>query len=109
MKGNVYLLINEGEIIVASNNKEYIEDTKETKSEEAMADTAESWGRDMEDMTQEELAEVSFGAGFDGGYYYVSKIKVPDNYNSDDSFTTEEDDEFTYGEVEDAYIEVEDY
>ena len=74
MKGDVYILINEGAIIVASNNKEYIEDNKETRSEEAMADTAENWGRFVDTVL---LSPRSIVLAFNSGIFVTELRSGP--------------------------------
>lgn len=103
LTGKIYYLLNEGRIISASYDKDELEAFADALANEAVNDAVEESGRDIDDLTPEELAEYALTA--DGGCYDIESIKVPDNYSPDDTFESESGDEFTFEELEDAYEE----
>lgn len=103
MKGNIHYVVNEGRLVFATDSEELAEGYADGRSQEDLEDTVDEYGRDMDDLTPEELAEMTFINGFDGGYYYTDTVYVDDEYDLDDTFTSSQGDEFTFSELKDAY------
>lgn len=96
MKGRVYFVVNEGELVYASKNEDKANGFCVRETNKSMFETAFEFGRDLDDLTDDEYNEVAFASGFEGGFYYVDYVDVPKDYNEDDEFETCESDVFTY-------------
>lgn len=77
----IYIVVNEGELVMATRNEDRALAFALESTNEAVADAVEESGRDIEDLTDEELGEFSMKAGFDGGYYAVEEITEEDFEN----------------------------
>ena len=100
LSGHIYYVVNDGNIVFASTERDAAEDYMFEKNDEAAIDEAEESGRDADDLTPEELAEFAFKAGYNGGYHYMDSIKIPSRYDSEDEFESKEGDTFTFGDLE---------
>ena len=100
LSGKVYFVVNEGSLVYASTDKDDAECYMENKNYDAAVDEAEESGRDVDDLTPEELAEYAFASGYNGGYHYMDTIKIPKHYDGEEEFETCEGDTFTYYELE---------
>lgn len=105
MKGKVHFVVNEGNVVYATNNQKAAEYRALNSHSDAINDKVNECGRDIDDLTDEEFAEFSFAAGYDGGYYYVDSVNVPEEYDSYDEIETCEGDIVTYNDIESAYEE----
>lgn len=70
----IYVVVNEGDVVYASADKESANAYADTKGIEARESVLEEWGND--DPSESELAEADYQAGFDGDYYEVQKIDI---------------------------------
>ena len=102
MKSQVYVVINEGEAVFATNNEEVADAYAENAIDNCVYDTVEECGRDIDDLTPEELEEMSFMSGFDGGYYEVQSFEL-DIENRDNNPDTVELDDGTELDVDDIF------
>lgn len=105
MKGRVYFVVNEGSVVYASNSKDAAEGMAMNAADNDLENKVKESGRDIDDLTEDELAEFGFASGYDGGYYYVDSIEVAEEYDPWETFETCEGDEISYGDIEDAYEE----
>lgn len=105
MKGRVYFVVNEGSVVYASNSKDAAEGMAMNAADNDLEDKVKESGRDIDDLTEDELAEFGFASGYDGGYYYVDSVNVPEEYDSYDEIETCEGDIVTYNDIESAYEE----
>lgn len=101
LSGHIYYVVNDGNIVFASTERDAADDYMFEKNNEAAIDEAEESGRDADDLTPEELAEFAFKAGYNGGYHYMDSIKVPRRYDPEDEFESKEGDTFTFSDLED--------
>lgn len=99
----VYFVVNEGEIVDASFDREEMESRALDLNIDGTNDEIEESGRDVDDLTDDERGEFAFINGFNGGYHFVSYVKVPEDISEDDTFETDEGDEFTYNELIEAF------
>lgn len=75
MKYNtVYIVINEGEVAYASEDKEDAEAYADTKGYEARKRVLNEWGND--DPSDEDIGEADLQAGMDGDFYEVEKVNI---------------------------------
>lgn len=101
MKKTVYFVVNEGEVVYASLSQEKAEAYALEQSQSDLEETVEESGRDIEDLTIEELDELRFQSGFDGGYYYTGSVEY-DESNEDETFETEEGDVIYFDDLEEC-------
>lgn len=76
-----YLVINEGEVVYASTNKEDAQAYADDQGYEARQDVLKEWEND--DPTDEDIAEADFQAGFDGDYYEVEQVDISNKTEDD--------------------------
>ena len=69
----IYIVLNEGDVVYASYNKEDAEGYALTKNICGAEETLNDWGND--DPTEDDWDEASFQSGFDGGYHEVVEIE----------------------------------
>lgn len=103
MKGTVYFVINEGEVVYASNSNIAVENYAENKEADAIEDEARDRDIDMDDLDDDDIAELGFMAGYNGGCYTTDSVKIPDEYDLDDSFDDLEGCTHTFGDLEEVY------
>lgn len=96
-----FLCFNEGELVFASTNEDSVIEYKDNCSHTALVDACEECGRDIDDLTPEELQEISFMAGYDGGYYYMDSVDIDSINDVDESteFLSKEDDIYTINDL----------
>lgn len=70
----IYVVVNEGDVVYASADKESANAYADTKEIEARERVLEEWGND--DPSESELVEADYQAGFDGDSYEVQKIDI---------------------------------
>lgn len=100
MRKTVYFVVNEGEVVYASLSQEKAEAYALEQTQNDLEDTVEESGRDIEDLTIEELDELRIQSGFDGGYYYTGSVEYDDESNEDETFETEEGDVIYFSDLE---------
>lgn len=98
----VFIVVNEGEIVFASKDSELAQGYCDDANMQGTEEEVEESGRDIEDLTDSELAEFSFMSGYNGGYHYCEEIVLDDNADDDSVYTTSEGDEFTKSEILEA-------
>lgn len=106
-KQKIYLVVNEGNIDYATKQLDDAQDFCNSKLDIGIEEAAQECGRDIEDMTDEEIGEMSFMAGFNGNYYYVSKVQISDEMDDSEVVTAEgvdtpEEDDFEVGDIREA-------
>lgn len=103
----VYIVVNEGNILYATKELDEAKGFCNDKIDEGVLEAAEECGRDLDDMTDEEIGEMSFMSGFNGGYHYVSKAEINDDMDDSETVTAEgvdncEEDNFEVGDIREA-------
>lgn len=105
----IYFVVNEGDVVYAS----YDEAAAESKAEElrslCLKNIIEESGRDIDDLTPEELMEFQIYSGANGGYYYVGSVKEPKPDSTELTFETDEGDEILYSDLLDCLDDSEDF
>lgn len=76
----IYIVLNEGDIVYASYDREDAEGYALTKNICGAEETLSGWGND--DPTDDDWDEASFQNGFDGGYHEV--VEVDSNSQNED-------------------------
>lgn len=71
---NVYIVVNEGEVVFASVSRELANDYATERHHEGIKDVLEEWGRDNPD--EKDIHEASFQAGYNGDDYEVVKVNI---------------------------------
>lgn len=77
----VYIVMNEGEVVYASEDKKLAEAYAENQGYKARERVLDEWGND--DPTDDDIGEADFQAGFDGDYYEVERVDIS-NLTDDD-------------------------
>ena len=103
MKGKVYYVVNNGNIVYSSADRDNADGVADYLTEEALRSTVEESGRSIDDLTDDELGEFAVMSGAEGGSYQVKSVEVPEEYNENDEFTTDEDDTYTYKDLLNTY------
>ena len=106
MKGTVHFVLNEGEIVFASNNQEAVENYAVNKCDDAILEEAEDRGIDADDLDDDELGELAFMAGYNGGCYITDSIEIPADMDLDDTFEDCEGSTHTFGDLDDVYSDI---
>lgn len=70
----VYIVMNEGEVVYASENKELAEAYAFNKGCKARERVLDDWEND--DPSDEDIWEAGFQAGYDGDYYEVERVDI---------------------------------
>lgn len=104
----IYFVVNEGAVVYASYSRGAAEDKAEELRSECLRNIIEESGRDIDDLTPEELMEFQVYSGANGGYYYVGSVKEPEPASTDLTFETEEGDEIFYSDLLDCLDEDDD-
>lgn len=104
----IYFVVNEGSVVFASYDEDAVEDRADELRHDTVQEEVEESGRDIDDLTTEELMEFSISAGANGGYYYTASVKAPKDSELDSSFETDEGDEITYSELLDCLSDEDD-
>ena len=78
---SIYVVINEGEPVVASKNEEDAHAYADDQGLQARSEILNDWNND--DPTEEDIAEADWQAGIDGYYYQVEKVSLFDLQNND--------------------------
>lgn len=78
----VYIVMNEGEVVYASENKELAEAYADNQGYEARGRVLDEWEND--DPSDEDIWEADFQAGYDGGCYEVQRVDIS-NLTDDDT------------------------
>lgn len=94
----IYIVVNEGEIVMATRDEDKALGFAIESTNVAVAEAVEESGRDIEDLTDEELGEFNVKAGFDGGYYAVEEISEED-FEKLDTVETEHHGSFETSEI----------
>lgn len=98
----IYFVVNEGDVVYASYDKDVAENKAEELRSECLRGVVDESGRDIDDLTPEELIEFQIYNGANGGYYYVGSIKEPKPDSTELTFETDEGDEILYSDLLDC-------
>lgn len=77
----VYVVLREGEVVFASEDREDAEGYAESKGFEARAEVLDEWG--IDDPSEKDVFEADWQAGFDGDCYEVEAVNLS-NLTEDD-------------------------
>lgn len=80
----LYILTQADEILETSFDEEYIERRRAELDEEAYSDACDEYGKDMDDLSPREAAEVEFMQGYNGDVFNVETFDAPCNYGDED-------------------------
>ena len=105
LTGVVYFVVNEGEIVYSTYDLDEANGYAENATYDDVRDTAEEFGYDMDELDEDDIDEMAFASGFNGGYYYVDSVELPEDENEilDFVFTSKDGDRFTYSELEEVF------
>lgn len=110
----IYIVVNEGEILGAYNDETDAQSRASSINFENVDEEVRDAGYDPEELTDDEMSEFAFSAGFNAGWAYCEGIDIPEesyeDINEDDeeneetlteesTVYTSEGDEFTYREI----------
>ena len=79
----LYVLTKVDEVLETSFDESYIEKTRNELDEETYSEACDEYGKDMDDLSPREAAEVEFMQGYNGDIYTVETFEVPCNYDDD--------------------------
>lgn len=109
LEGRIFFVVNEGEIVYASNSFEAADGYATDKTYDDLQYTADEFGYDLEELDEDDLDELAFASGFDGGYYYVDYVDLPTDVSISDlfefKFETDKGDVFFYLDLKNVYEE----
>lgn len=94
--GKVYIVMNEGEVVYASTDKESASAYSDSQSYAARERILSEWGND--DPTEENIAEADFQAGFDGYYYEVVEVDIS-GLTKDDTYELPDETEIDVSDI----------
>ena len=86
----VYYAVCDGEVVKASMFKDDVEEFAENSNQNALDDVISRSGRDIEDLTVEEIAEMGIQASFESGIVYTDCIDIEDDKINNGDFEDEE-------------------
>ncbi len=87
---------NTGDIILSSSDKKVIEAERYNRINKDINEYAEEEELDIDDMTPDEVSELALSANAD---YEIDKVEIPNDYDENETFTTDSGDEYTFNEV----------
>ena len=99
MKRRIYFVVYEGEILFSSDDKDKVDGIANDLNWDNLEDTADDMDVVIEDLDEEELAELALTAGAENGAYYTDSVEVSDDDDFEFSFETKEGDEFTLADL----------
>ena len=94
----IFYAVCDGEVVKASRFKEDVEEFAENSNQSTLDDVIERSGRDVDDLTVEELAGMGVQASFEGGIVYTDSIDIDDEKIDNEEFE-EEDIETCNGDI----------
>lgn len=114
-----YILVNEGEIVDVFADEDEAQGRANYINESNVESEVREAGYDPEELTDDEMGEFAFSAGYNGGYAYCEAVTIPEepedtdeddedyeeHETEDSTFYTSEGDEFTYEDVISAISE----
>lgn len=98
----VYVVISDGEVVYASEEREMAVGFAHTKTCEAGQRVLDEYGND--DPSDRDMAEAVFQAGFDGDYYEVVKVDIS-GLDSDDVVELDSGEELDVSDILEAMSE----
>lgn len=98
----VFIVVNEGSIVFASKSEDAAEGFREDAIIRDRNAEIEESGRDIDDLTPEELAEFEYISGYNGGCYTSECINIKDADDDDTEYVTSDCDTFTKYDIIDA-------
>lgn len=96
----LYVAMCNGEPAYVADNDEEVISYCANHMQGEIEDAAREVGRDLDEMDENEVAEMAFMAGHSGDYMYPAKVNVQDNVEDDDIVTVVSLDKTTEEEVE---------
>lgn len=99
MKRRIYFVVYEGEILFSSDDKDKVDGIANDLNWDNLEDTADDMDVVIEDLDEEELAELALTAGAENGAYYTDSVEVSDDDDFEFSFETKEGDEFILADL----------
>lgn len=114
-----YILVNEGTIVDVFADEDEAQGRANYINESNVESEVREAGYDPEELTDDEMGEFAFSAGYNSGYAYCEEVTIPEEpedldeddedyeepETEDSTFYTSEGDEFTYGDVISAISE----
>lgn len=114
-----YILVNEGEIVGVFADEDEAQGKANYINESNVESEVREAGYDPEELTDDEMGEFAFSAGYNSGYAYCEAVEVPEEHGDfdeddeyyeedvteDSTFYTSKGDEFTYGDLISAISE----
>lgn len=92
----VYVVLREGEVVFASEDREDAEGYAESKGFEARAEVLDEWG--IDDPSEKDVFEADWQAGFDGDCYEVKAVDLSD-LPEDDKITVSDGTEINVSDI----------
>lgn len=80
----LYVLTKVDEVLETSFDDEYIEKRRAELDEETYSEACDEYGKDMDDLSPREAAEVEFMQGYNGDVFDVETFDTPCNYGDED-------------------------
>lgn len=95
----VYFVVRDGDVIFASEDEDEVDGFLEKTLHESLCYEADEQGLDIEDLDEDELAELRVATGES---IYSGSVIIPEEYEMGETFSTPEGDEIEYFDVENA-------
>ncbi len=99
-----YMVVVNGEIEASFDDYDlangYVGNIEQENTDFAISES----GRDAEDLTEREYAEMQVWGGFLGDGAYVESVHIDEDVDLGDTYTTKEEDTFSYNEIMQAYL-----
>lgn len=99
-----YIVVKNGEIEASFDDFELADGLVGRIEQENTDFVIEESGRDPEELTDGEYAEMEVWGGFEGDEAYVESIYIDEDKDLDENYETDEGDTFSYGELKEAYL-----
>lgn len=107
----IYLVVNDGDVVYASLDRDYVLNKADGLNQKEVDEEIEACGRDAEDLTDREYAEMAFMAGYNSCYCCTEvAVEVDDTEELKYKDTVVEDcegNEYTYDAIYEALDETE--
>ncbi len=99
-----YIVVKNGEIEASFDDFELADGLVGRIEQENTDFVMEESGRDPEELTDDEYAEMEFWGGFEGDSAYVESIYIDEDKDLDENYETDEGDTFSYREIKEAFL-----
>ena len=99
-----FMVISDGELKSSFDNFDMAKGMVDNINDKNTEEAAEECGRDIEDLSEKELAEMQFMGGYYGENAYIEKIHIDKDLDLNDDYETSNGDVIKVADIKEAYL-----